>query len=478
MVDSASVVDFATAAEQTLRDLRERVGLDGWIVARRRGDEQVVLAAVDDVFGFEAGTEVPWEDTFCARVLDGSAPAVAPRVSDVEAFVEARRRNGLDAGAVLAVPMVSSDGEVLGTLCAIGRREDVALADRMPTVRLQAGLLGTLLSHELRLADEVRRAERAERAAHTDPLTGVGNRRAWDAALAAEEDRAARYGVPVAVVAIDLDGLKRINDTAGHDVGDQLLRNAAAVLRERSRVVDVVARLGGDEFGLLLPETDREGAATVVAALRAALTAAGVAASCGIAVRRGSEGLAGAWHEADAAMYADKVRTRSRPGAGWSPPVPFPRTAPTPLGPAPRVTVDDLLRVAKDQLGADVAFVSTVVGDQRRFRNLVSTIDLPFASGHVEPLSGTYCELVADGRLPEVIADVAAHPVAADVPATRVIGIGSHVGVVLRRRDGRVYGSLCAFSRGADLTLRERDARVLSALAPVLMELVEAEDGG
>ncbi len=101
-----------------------------------------------------------------------------------------------------------------------------------------------------------------ERDATTDALTGLANRRALDAQLAAETDRVARYDRPLSVLVIDVDQFKRINDVWGHPAGDRALRAVAEVLRASLRATDFVARLGGDEFVAILPETGPEGAAT------------------------------------------------------------------------------------------------------------------------------------------------------------------------------------------------------------------------
>jgi diguanylate cyclase (GGDEF)-like protein len=94
--------------------------------------------------------------------------------------------------------------------------------------------------------------------AFLDPLTGVGNRRALERDLSRELARAIRHDRKVAVAAIDLDGLKRINDDHGHAAGDQALRSLARVLSETVRTGDGVYRVGGDEFVVVLPETDGE----------------------------------------------------------------------------------------------------------------------------------------------------------------------------------------------------------------------------
>ncbi len=473
------IVDFVSAAHQMLRDLQQRVGLDAWWIARRQGDDQVVLAAVDGVYGHDVGTVRSWEDSFCRRMVDGDAPQAAPRVIDVPAYVQARTSNGFDAAAVLAVPITSPTGEVLGTVCALSRTEQPHLAAVLPAVTLQAAVLGVLLAHELQLADQVRRAEHAERAAHTDVLTEVANRRGWDAALTGEESRATRYASPAAVVVLDLDGLKAVNDTQGHDAGDQLLRRTAAALTARLRTSDVLARLGGDEFAALLPETDAAAALIVCDQLREVLAEEGISASFGVGARGGHGGLLAAWRRADAAMYLDKASTGRRASTA---PTRTAHRAPAdpPLTTAPPTTgrpdgVDALLGMVRAQLGADVAFVRAFEGEQSRLRNVVTGIDLPFGAGYTEPREDTYCQYLVEGRIGPVTPDVPAS-VLRDLPISRALGVGSYVGVPLRRSDGQLYGTLCAASRHTDPGLRTRDAGVLSAIAGAVMDLVERDD--
>jgi diguanylate cyclase (GGDEF)-like protein len=109
--------------------------------------------------------------------------------------------------------------------------------------------------------------------ARRDPLTEVGNRRSFFELAEAELQRAKRYPHPFTVVYIDLDNFKAVNDEFGHEVGDTLLRIITKIINRNIRSTDTVARLGGDEFALLLPETDRTSAGSVIDKLHAQLLA-------------------------------------------------------------------------------------------------------------------------------------------------------------------------------------------------------------
>lgn len=153
---------------------------------------------------------------------------------------------------------------------------------------------------------------RLRRMAGTDELTSLPNRRVFREALEREVARLGRGGQPFAVIMLDLDGLKRINDTMGHQAGDQAIRQAGEALTEALRATDLPARLGGDEMVVLLPETDRAGAERAANRIRRAIErrhvdGVGLKVSVGVAVadRLGASGeeLIGL---ADMRLYRDK----------------------------------------------------------------------------------------------------------------------------------------------------------------------------
>jgi diguanylate cyclase (GGDEF)-like protein len=125
------------------------------------------------------------------------------------------------------------------------------------------------------MISEIRDLYQRERAwAHTDSLTGIPNRRAFFERLEIEKNRARRYERPLTLAYLDLDHFKEVNDTLGHETGDQLLGIVANVMTRGIRQADAVARLGGDEFAIVLPETNKSAAAAALNKVSSSLDAA------------------------------------------------------------------------------------------------------------------------------------------------------------------------------------------------------------
>lgn len=164
----------------------------------------------------------------------------------------------------------------------------------------------------------------------TDPLTGLGNRRFLETQAEMEIARAERSGHPLCLIAVDLDHFKRINDTYGHDIGDQVLKAFANTARAQLRDGDVLCRIGGEEFIVLLPETSEEQALGVAERVRYAverevLSVAGTepltyTASLGVArIRPGERDLKQAIKRADAALYKAKEGGRNQVRLAFDP---------------------------------------------------------------------------------------------------------------------------------------------------------------
>jgi len=200
-------------------------------------------------------------------------------------------------------------GEAIGVLALVWRTR-VARASPRTTEAID------LLASEAAVAIE--RADllaRLDGLAHTDELTGLPNRRAWNEELLRASARAERDGRPMAIAMLDLDRFKDYNDAHGHQSGDRLLKEAAAAWRAELREGDVLARYGGEEFAVALHHCALEEAREIVERMRGA-TPGGVTCSAGIASSDGSEDTADLVARTDRALYEAKAAGRDRTVAG------------------------------------------------------------------------------------------------------------------------------------------------------------------
>jgi diguanylate cyclase (GGDEF)-like protein len=343
-------LDFRAASRAILQHLQDVQPMSVWFVSRVIGDDHIVLSAVGDVAPGE-GQRYDWHGSISWLMASGRGPRVAPRVEDVPEYATARYARARQVGSYIGAPLLDLDGSVFGTLCAVDPEPRTAdLVDALPAVDLHARLLSSILAGELEIEAERRRAERAELASMIDPLTGVANRRGWEALLTAEEDRCRRYGDHAAVMILDLDGLKAVNDTYGHPAGDEMIRLTSQVLESCLREADAVARLGGDEFGVLVVGCNGRDTDRLASRLEAALLDCGVSASTGLA-RRGAahETLIAAWEAADREMLGEKRRRHLRRGlARWSTAAPRWPSEASPAAPELAVVSPESLLAALD----------------------------------------------------------------------------------------------------------------------------------
>lgn len=180
----------------------------------------------------------------------------------------------------------------------------------------------TVLSYTIALGgallDNARLFEQVRHLAVSDPLTGLANYRRLLDVLESETERTNRSGRPFALLLLDLDGLKRINDTYGHLVGSRAICRTADNLRIHCRTIDTAARYGGDEFALVLPEAQEEEAQSVANRIHEVMAndteKPPLSASIGIAIYRGlGERTEKLISEADEKLYVEKARRGRQP---------------------------------------------------------------------------------------------------------------------------------------------------------------------
>jgi len=243
-------------------------------------------------------------------MLDIFAEEVA-RVVPFSSLSYRRSRSGGDFGYLLGSGgphhccyNLSLRGQELGSL-RLDRR-DRFTEDELLLIEQFIGILVQPLRNAWRYQD-------AMESAMTDPLTGLGNRRALDSALRRHIEQARRYGKPLSVLLCDLDYFKRINDSLGHATGDEVLMLVSERLQHEIRASDLGFRYGGEEFAVLLPHTDCECAMSVAERLRASLADQSMThASLGVATLENTDTAETLIANADAALYRAKHLGRNR----------------------------------------------------------------------------------------------------------------------------------------------------------------------
>jgi diguanylate cyclase (GGDEF)-like protein/PAS domain S-box-containing protein len=220
----------------------------------------LVHRAADITIVLDHRGQITWTSTAGSGPATWSARDLEGR--PLQEFVHEEDRAELERALHPSADMADGRGAVFRLRNRDGAWRQVETIRTTSSAGLPGGSAGTREGLVLHLRDVAgrRSAElELERMAYTDYLTGLPNRARFMAALEAARARAAE-GEPACVLLVDLDGFKAVNDVAGHDAGDQLLCEVAALLRAGARDRDLVARLGGDEFALLVPGGAEEAA--------------------------------------------------------------------------------------------------------------------------------------------------------------------------------------------------------------------------
>jgi len=305
--------------EQVRRECRQRQH-DAWLNAVLTGITDYALASLDAqgrlcewnpsigrVTGF--GPEAEGQPYTMFYPLDAITPEHALdrlREADADGWaLDESRLLRLDGsafwGSVMIAPLPEVERDTDGLACGDGAAYCLILRD---------------------VSDKRDIAERRRREAYSDHLTGLANRRALFEAAAQELERSRAAPRPTAMIVIDADHFKAVNDRYGHPGGDAVLQHLAAILRASVREVDVVARIGGEEFAVLLPSTDLSQALALAGSLCArvaqdATSFDGLAIACtisaGVAVAiDGAGGVDLLLRQADQALYTAKRNGRNR----------------------------------------------------------------------------------------------------------------------------------------------------------------------
>lgn len=326
---SYTSVALEHAARPLLQLVQHLTGLDTTFLTRidwKDLTQQVVLVEGNQSVPVQEGAVVNWSDSMCRLLFDAklsqsdTVPVLFPD----------------SAGAVLgmqsffALP-VSSEGKTIGTLCGASTEPLLINEHTLTSLRLIADAMAYQMALDQQIVQQQKRAKVAEKTidklyqqaqqmetlAHTDVLTGLDNRRAFQTKFELYLLDAKTQGSALALMMIDIDEFKQLNDQHGHETGDLALQKLAQVLTAVARQSDTACRLGGDEFVLAAPGTDAEGllhlAQRVQQQFKQQMQQSGLHSSLSIGIASTAESpLEQLMQRADQALYKAKEAGRDR----------------------------------------------------------------------------------------------------------------------------------------------------------------------
>jgi diguanylate cyclase (GGDEF)-like protein len=265
-----------------------------------------------------SGRTSPRTWSFIRHVVEGREPLVVPDVVQHPVF----SRNQFPPPGTLrgyaGVPVHAAGGTVSGALCLFDLEPLTLDARAIDALSETAHRLAVELAAGLERAHTQERFTALSRLALTDPVSGLTNRRGGEEALAREVARARRGGTPLSLVLFDIDHFKRINDRAGHAVGDRVLRGISDILSASQRGSDLAIRWGGEEFLVLLPDVGLTGARSFAERVRENVQnltvpdAGTITISAGVSELQTDENSDAALARADANLYRAKAAGRNR----------------------------------------------------------------------------------------------------------------------------------------------------------------------
>ena len=255
-----SILNFRALFEELLSEIREKFNVPYvWLSIIEKSELSTLIQSLESSNILKKHLNLINRSAFAQLVGNTMKPILVN--SNLKPYFKLFPRHTKYVINSLAITPISFDGEMIGSM----NQADISKS------RFHSGLDPSLLEHlavKMSLClSNVAAHERLKFLANRDPLTGLLNRRVMEAILNREFARATRYENSLSIAFIDIDDFKRVNDTYGHDRGDDLLNHVAKQLMKISRETDVVARFAGDEFVVILPQTSAENAERLMSRL-------------------------------------------------------------------------------------------------------------------------------------------------------------------------------------------------------------------
>ncbi len=457
--------------------------------------DAIIETSHDAFIGMDAEGCVTHWNARAEAIFDWKrAEAVGHKLSDLIVPPELREAHCQGMARYLATGV----GDVLNRRVSMqaqrrsGKLFSVEMTISVYTVGTQSSFFAFLHDTQERYATE----SALQELARTDTLTSLPNRRFFYERLQETMNRVQRTKRPVAIMFMDVDHFKSVNDSLGHDIGDLVLKEFGTRLKRAVRQVDFVARLGGDEFMVIAEEQAGEDSAAVIAQKIIDNMAADfaindqrslrVTTSIGIALYTGQALNADDLiRQADQAMYQAKRSGRNtyrfvQESGGGAAVQHSAKTLLSDFVVKPQADkknpgfIQESLRALRTHLNMDIAFISRFTEGKREFLFVDADSDNPpIVPGGADLLEDSYCQRVIDGRLPEIIPDALLNDEALSLPATRLLPVRAHLSVPIVLKSGKIYGTYCCFSYSADQSLNERDRSMMRIFADMIGTLIE-----
>jgi diguanylate cyclase (GGDEF)-like protein len=254
---TTAVTDLPELLSRTCSLLLEAFGVDHVSVLLLEEQRLVLRAHAGRLtLRLREGADIPAGAGLAGRALSSRAPVLVNDVAAEPEYVAALR----EAQSEICLPLISF-GQPVGVLTLSSARTNAFRLTDVGSLECVADISAAAFQNAMYL-------DRVRQLAYRDGLTGIFNRRFFEMRILEELERARRHHLALAIMMIDLDGFKSLNDEFGHLLGDEALRQMAAIFSEQMRKADVVCRFGGDEFAVLLPETNGQNALRAAEKLR------------------------------------------------------------------------------------------------------------------------------------------------------------------------------------------------------------------
>lgn len=299
---------FSHAAASTLKFLTQKIPFKLWMVTRLTNEQQIIIETNNDkTYGIQKGDQIDLSDTFCTHMVKGQGPHIATNPAEIPVYANSPSFKKMNIGSYIGVPIHLANGSLYGTLCAIDTDlKEEKIKDELAMIQTFADMLGGVMDLEIKMYEQSIQSAKIKSESILDSVTKLYNQSGWEFMTASEEMRARQYGHSLCIISIDLDNLKKINDTQGHTKGTEYIAKAGKAIKESIRPYDIGSRTGGDEFNILLAECDDVAAEKIIGDMKRCFDQYGVSGSFGLAQLKYGETLAQTLDRADQKMYEDK----------------------------------------------------------------------------------------------------------------------------------------------------------------------------